>query len=385
MNHPELTMYAVGDCAPCRENLESSFCHVKELLVSGDLSFCQLESVLSLQGTPAAQTRMPCSSRPEVAGVLKKAGFDVVSFASNHCMDYGREAFLETLNAIRGAGLSLVGAGENEKAARKFPVLDCQGVKVAFLGYNSILPQDFWAMEQRPGCNPARGLTAYSPVEHDQPGTPCRIYTFPHPDDLARMLEDISAARERADIVVMSIHWGIHFKEAVLADYQRYYAHMAIDNGVDLILGHHAHILKPIEVYKGRVIFYSLGNFAMEELSAMTRDQKTLHQDLASSQKHREMAAISEGFKTTARSFPMDCYLTMIAKWKIENKKITRVSYLPAYLPEDSAPYVLSPEDPRFAEVNAYVRRINRAEGINTRLALSGDGAEVVLEDSVWG
>ena len=69
------------------------------------------------------------------------------------------------------------------------------------------------------------------------------MYTFPHPDDLNRMIQDIHKAKELADIVVMSIHWGIHFTEAEIADYQRYYAHFAIDHGVDLILGHHAHIM----------------------------------------------------------------------------------------------------------------------------------------------
>lgn len=373
-----LTMYGVGDCAPYREDLDSSFRHVSGLFNNGDLVFCQLESVLSLQGTPAAQTRMPCSSRPEVASALKRAGFDVVSFASNHSLDYGREAFRETLESIRNAGLYLTGAGEDEETAAKFPVIDCEGTKVAVLGYNSILPQDFWAQEKRPGCNPARGITAYIPIEHDQPGTPCRIYSFPHPDDLDKMIRQIKAAKKAADIVIMSIHWGIHFKEAEIADYQKYYAHFAIDNGVDLVLGHHAHILKPVEIYKGKAIFYSLGNFAMEEVTDMLRDQATLNQDMLTSKKHREMTAISSGFNTTKRSFPMDCYLTMIAKWTVKDKKIQRVSYLPAYLPEDGAPYILYPEDTLFAEVNDYMKRITEKEKLNTRYVVNG--SEVNME-----
>lgn len=372
-------MYGVGDCAPYRADLDSSFRHVAQLFKESDLSFCQLESVLSLNGTPAAQTRMPCSSRPEVAGTLKRAGFDVVSFASNHCMDYGREAFKETIDAIRNAGLHLVGAGEDEAAAARFPVVDCSGTKVAILGYNSILPQDFWAMEKRPGCNPARAVTAYCPVEHDQPGTPCRTYTFPHPDDLTKMIAQIKQAKKIADIVILSMHWGIHFKEGEIADYQRYYAHFAIDNGVDLVLGHHAHILKPIEIYKGKVIFYSLGNFAMEEVTDMIRDQATLNQDMASSKKHREMAAISEGFRSTKRSFPMDCYFTMVAKWTVKDKRIHSVSYLPAYLPEDGAPYILNPGDALFSAVNQYMERITKDQGLRT-LYIEKDG-EVFPEE----
>jgi len=373
-------MYGVGDVAPYRDDLDSSFRHVAPLFRESELVFCQLESVLSLQGTPAAQTRMPCSSRPEVADALKRAGFDVVSFASNHCMDYGREAFYETLDAIRRAGLHLIGAGETETIARQFPIIDCSGTKVAFLGYNSILPQDFWAQEMRPGCNPARGVTAYVPVEHDQPGTPCRMFTFPHPDDLNRTIEDIHRAKAQADIVIMSIHWGIHFKQAVIADYQRYYAHFAIDNGVDLVLGHHAHILKPIELYKGKAIFYSLGNFAMEEVTDMLRDVATKKQDVLKSKTHTEMTAISDGFKSTKRSFPMDSYMTMIAKWTVSDKKITDVSFIPAYLPEDGAPYAVEPGDSMFQKIVDYMSLITKEENLYTDYGKrSDDSKEIIL------
>ncbi len=377
MSAESLTMLGVGDCAPYRDDLSSSFAHVADLFRNADLTFGQLESVLSLQGTPSSCTRMPCSSRPEVAKVMKDAGFDVVSWASNHALDYGREAFNETIDHLKEAGLYVTGAGKNEADARRYPVIDVRGTKVAVLGYCSILPQGFWAQEMRPGCNPARGITAYVPVEHDQPGTPCRIYSFPHPDDLNHMIEDIQKARQEADIVIVSIHWGIHFKEAVIADYQKYYAHFAIDNGADLVLGHHAHILKPIEIYKGKVIFYSLGNFAMEEVTNMLRDQATLHQDMLTSKNHTEMTAISDAFKTTKRSFPMDSYLTMVAKWEVKNKQITRVSFLPAYLPEDCAPYVLNSDDPKFQEIVSYMERISLAEKMDTKYPVEGN--EVVL------
>ncbi|MBW8381284.1 MAG: CapA family protein [Youngiibacter sp.] len=380
MDHKELLMYGVGDCAPYRDDLSTSFRHVAEMFQGSDLTFGQLEAVLSLEGILSSCTRMPCSSRPELAGVMKEAGFDVISFSSNHALDYGREAFHETCQHIRDAGLYLTGAGENEKNARTFPVLDIEGTKIAVLGYNSILPQGFWAQEARPGCNPARGITAYVPVEHDQPDTPCRMYSFPHPDDLNRMIEDINLAKSLADVVVMSIHWGIHFKEAVVGDYQKYYAHFAIDNGVDLILGHHAHILKPIEVYKGKVIFYSLGNFAMEEVTDMLRDQAAIKQDMKTSKNHTEMTAISDAFKVSKRSFPMDSYMTMIAKWTVKDKRINRVSYLPAYLPADGAPYVCKPEDPMFDQINQYMSKITGIEKMDISI-YSVRGEEVVLVD----
>ena len=107
---------------------------------------------------------------------------------------------------------------------------------------------------------------------------------------------NIRKAKQQADLVVVSMHWGIHFTEAEVAAYQFEYAHDAIDAGADLILGHHAHILKPIEVYKGKVIFYSLGNFAMEDPNNMQRDKATLRQDMRTSRKHMEMTKIRAGF-----------------------------------------------------------------------------------------
>ena len=78
------------------------------------------------------------------------------------------------------------------------------------------------------------------------------------------MEEDIRAAKARADVVIMSIHWGIHHVPGMLADYQFTVGHRAIDAGADLILGTHAHLIKGIEIYKGKAIFFSLGNFAEE-------------------------------------------------------------------------------------------------------------------------
>lgn len=368
MGQKPLIMYGVGDIAPYRQDLSSSFLHVKQLFQNGDLTFGQLECVLSETGPLSSCTRMGCSSRPEVAKVLKEMGVDVISFASNHALDYGRDAFQETLRHLREAGLYVTGAGENEQKAREYPIIDVGGTKVAFLGYCSILPQGFWAEEARPGCNPARGITAYVPVEHDQPETPCRMYSFPHPDDLEKMLEDIRNAKKIADLVVVSMHWGIHFKEGVLAGYQKYYAHFAIDAGADIVLGHHAHILKPIEIYKGKVIFYSLGNFAMEEVTDMLRDIKAKGQDMKTSKSHTEMTAISDAFKTTKRSFPMDSYMTMIAKWIVKDGKIISVGYIPAYLPEDGAPYVVKPEDPMFLQIYEYMKKITADQNLDSEI-----------------
>ena len=385
MDNKNITILGVGDNIPCMGEYDGLYDHVSEALKDADITFGQIETVLidekieDLYPYVASQARMPCSSDPGVAPLMKDAGFDIVSFASNHSLDYGRTHFLNTVQYLRDAGLEVIGAGESEEDARRFSIIERGGTRIAFLGYCTILPQDYWAQEARPGLNPARGHTLYEQVEHDQPGTPCRIHTWAHKQDKARMIEDIRKAKQQADIVVVSMHWGIHFTQAEIAEYQTEYAYDAIDAGADLILGHHAHILKPIEVYKGKVIFYSLGNFAMSDPNHMERDKKTLRQDMRTSKKHKEMAKIREGFGTgnAVKTFPEDCYYSMIAKIVIKNKQIEQVSYLPAYIPDDFKPYTVKRDDPLFKTIYDYMIMIDGMMDVKTTYTIAGD--EVVI------
>lgn len=370
-----IVLYAVGDIAPDREDPASIFQHVAGVLSTGDVVFCQLEAVLSERGTPMPQARLPCRGHPSIARALKDAGVDVVSFASNHCMDWGREAFLDTICVLKQEGLSVVGAGRNIEEARKPAIVERRGTRIAFLAYNSILPQGYWADVNRPGCVPMRGLTLYEQIEHDQPGTPCRVHTFPHRDDLKAMVDDIEDAKSRADLVIVSMHWGIHFIPAVLADYQREIARAAIDAGADLILGTHAHILKGIEVYAGKVIFYSLCNFALD-----LRAPK----ELLASPQHREIEILNPDWRPDPEYptyfMPSDSRKTIIAKCTIADRRTKRVSFLPVYIDKGSQPEVLISSDQRFGEVLRYIEEITRDQGLGTVFTVEGD--EVVIQES---
>jgi poly-gamma-glutamate capsule biosynthesis protein CapA/YwtB (metallophosphatase superfamily) len=318
------------------------------------------------------QARLPCRGRPSVAGALKEAGFHVVSFASNHCMDWGREAFFDTIDALEGEGLSVVGVGGDIEEARKPAIIDCNGTQIAFLAYNSILPAGYWADAGRPGCVPMRALTLYEQIEPDQPGTPCRVHTYPHRDDLEAVVDDIVGAKARADLVVVSMHWGIHFVPAVLAQYQREIARAAIDAGADLIVGTHAHILKGIEVYAGKAIFYSLCNFALD-LSAP--------QELIESPQHREIEVLNPDWRPDpeypAYFMPPDSRKTIIVKCSIAQGQIQRVSFLPVYINQLSQPEVLVSSDPRFHEVVGYLKEITTDQRLGTVYTVEGD--EVVI------
>jgi hypothetical protein len=367
----DIVIYLVGDVGPNRENPDSMFAQVAAMLKGGDVGFCQLEENLSIRGTPLPQARLPMRADPSGARAIRNAGFHVVSFAGNHCMDWGSEAFQDTRENLAKENLAVIGAGSNIDEARRPAIIECKQNKIAFLAYSSILPEGYWAEENRPGCAPMRASTLYEQVEHDQPGTPCRIHTFPHRADLASMREDIHKAKALADIVIVSMHWGIHFIPAVISDYEREVGHQAIDAGANLIVGHHPHILKGIEIYKGKAIFYSLANFALELPFAFDGS-------LRDSSRHAEIASLNPKWDTDPE-FPMppDTRRTIAVKCRVSGKQIHKISYLPAYLNVRAEPEFLAATDARFAEVREYVAEITRSQGLAAQF--SQDGNEIIV------
>lgn len=364
---------ATGDLAPDREDPDQCFVATRDLLNAAELVFGQLETSFATRGIRLPQARHAVMAQPACAGALARAGFDVISFAGNHCLDWGNEAFFETLQHLDAAGLDVVGVGENIAAARK-PVIRqlADGTRVAFLAYSSILPQAYWAEERRPGCAPMRAHTLYEQVEHDQPGTPARIHTWAHPGDLAAMEADIRAARERADVVLVSHHWGIHFVRAVIADYQREVARAAIAAGADAILGHHAHILKGIECIEGRPVFHSLCNFATD--LRMTPEH-------AARPSFKEIQKLGEDWEPDFDSlynFPPASRLSMIARLEIREGRVQEAGFLPVYIDRDAVPRVLDAQDPRFTAVLGYMRAVTAEAGLNARYEPAGQVVRIL-------
>jgi len=371
-NQDKVSIYAVGDVAVTRDNPESAFSYTAPVLNEPDVLFGQLEATLSQKGTPKAEGG-PQRPHPNVASVLKSAGFDVMSFATNHTMDYGADGLLDTINIAKQKGITLVGAGKDINEARRPAIIERKGIKIAFLGYNSILPPGFWATAERPGCAPVRVRTFYEAIEPHQPGTPSEVFTFAYKEDLQEMVEDIKNVRPLADIVVISMHWGIHFMPAKLAMYQQEVGYAAIDAGADLIIGSHPHILKGIEVYKGKVIFYSLGNFAMD--SSVTKSWPHVpsrwrkHEVLCNFKIDPEWGA--------TYPFPADSRKTILAKCIISNKKIEKVSFLPVLINKLNQPQVLPQDDANFAEVVKFMNWSCEDQELGTKL--SPEGNEVVI------
>ena len=170
--------------------------------------------------------------KPALASSLTRAGVNVLTLANNHLLDCGRSGVLETLEILAREGLARLGAGANEEEAHRPVIRQAGRWRIGLLGY-------YW--------NRRTAATA------DKPGSAM---------DPAESLEaDIRALRDRADRIVVIFHWGVPYLREPSAE-DRAKARLAIDLGADAVVGHHPHVIQPFEIYRGRPIFFSVGNFA---------------------------------------------------------------------------------------------------------------------------
>ena len=144
-------------------------------LASGDIRFGQCERVYSERGSLQIHSGGGHSRcKPHMASVFTDCGFDVVSVASNHAMDWGGDALLDTISLLRDKGIAAVGGGRNLEEARRPAILERAGVKVAFLAYCSILREGYAAGPKKTGVAPLRAHTYYRSFDY-QAGVPPRV------------------------------------------------------------------------------------------------------------------------------------------------------------------------------------------------------------------
>ena len=370
-----VTLCAVGDVVGYFNDPESAFEYTGPILREADITFAQNERHYSERTDVTPHGGFTEQTSPKNAEGLKLGGFDVVSFASNHSMDLGPNIMLETLDVLRKLGFAVIGAGKNISEARKPAIIERKGTKVGFLAYASVLRSGYEAGLERAGSAPMRAWTYYHQIDY-QPGTPPLILTFPYRDDLEALLEDIRKLKQKVDLVVLSFHWGIHFQHAAIAMYQKEVAHAAIDAGADIILGHHAHELKGIEVYKGRPIFYSMGNFAFDWPIAEIKKWVKQSADLA-----KWLAHYGFDFDPTypLYCFPAESRKSMIVRCDIVDKKIQRVAYLPVLINPKAQPQVVPREDSNFNELLEYMKNITHSQGFDTKFTVEDNEIVVSL------
>lgn len=229
-------MLAKGDLA-------YPFADAVEPLQAADITMGNVESALGNTGEPE-QKRYPFRAPPEAAAALQLAGFDIVSLANNHGMDYGEEALLQAIDLLEEQGIMTSGAGANSAAARAPKIIELNGLRTAFFGYVNV---------------PAEASTGFDTASWTATEEEAGVAWA----DPMLIAEDITAVRDQVDLIVVQLHSGYEYLPAP-SEAQQEAAHAAINAGADLVVGHHAHILQGIEQYGDGVIIYGTGNFAFD-------------------------------------------------------------------------------------------------------------------------
>lgn len=324
---PEATLLAVGDIMMARQvetlmtryGQEYPLSEVKDRLKQPDITFGNLECAVSDKGNPLPGKGIWLRAKPEVMPELKDSGFDVLSVANNHSLDYDAEAFLDTLGWLQRYGIAQVGGGTDINQARAPYIMTVKGIRVGFLAYSEMTdviwsyqyPRKLKATETEPGV---------APFEYES------------------VLADVQALSSQVDILVLSLHWGTEYSHSP-SDIQRDQAHGLIDAGADIIIGHHPHVVQGVEVYKQGLVAYSLGNFVFDQ----NRSRHT-----------QEGLALEVKFK---------------------NSGISNVRLLPVIIPESQPRFDQSPRAKAFAEE---VRQYSLALG--TKAYVTENPLDISLE-----
>ncbi|MDI7258769.1 MAG: CapA family protein [Thermodesulfobacteriota bacterium] len=361
-----VTLMACGDIGPVIKPVDQFAELVTPVLQQADIRFGQCERIYSKRGWRPRFALGPGGDHsrldPEMASIFKKVNFNVVSLASNHTMDWGPEPVLDTIELFNNMGIQVVGAGKDSEEAWRPAMIERNGVKIAILSYCSVLRDGQAAATDKAGVAPMRAHTYYEPYDY-QPGAPPKMITVPFEEDLTVLQEDIRRVKPKVDVVILSLHWGVPYLQKVIAKYQPEVAHAAIDAGADLILGHHAHLLKAIEVYKGKVCFYSIGNF-------LTTGPSGVRESFRWNLYWWKMEP------DTLYKFPVDSKKTMIAKAVVSKRGVERVSFLPVLINKQAQPEALKRGDERFQEILRYAEWVSDQVPHTFRV----EGDEIVVE-----
>ncbi|TLM65327.1 MAG: CapA family protein [Actinobacteria bacterium] len=247
-----MTVAAVGDMIFDRQvkalihaaGGEAPLARVAEHLAAADYTCGNLESPLSDGGTRAKGKEICFRGDPRGVAGLELAGFDAVSIANNHALDYGSEALDDTVAALDERGIAHSGAGADRDAAWAPAVTQVGSATVAYLAFSHILPPGFVANDTRAGIAQGR-------------------------NNMDRVAAAVASAAAEYDYVIVSFHWGIEYVDDANAEQVRD-ARRAIDAGADLVMAHHPHVLQGVERYKNGLIAYSLGDFVFDHYSRKT-------------------------------------------------------------------------------------------------------------------
>ena len=367
----------VGDLILDAPDPVSYFVHCREA-ISGDVAIAQVEWPHTARGQVCALEVPAPGAPPQNLAGLRELGFDIATVASNHTFDQGPFGVLDTIEGLRELGIGTTGAGMTLAEARTPAIVEASGLRIGVLAYNAVGPRESWATGVKAGTAFVR-ISQHYEVEGASPGSPPTEFTSPDYETLEAMQADVRALAGEVDIVAVAFHKGIAFVRAEIAQYERPLARAAIDAGADIVIGHHAHILKGVEVYRDRPIYHGINHF----VAAYSPESSPANADTA---RRRPIPGRSPIFKQIGEpdrsvvNFPYrrEARHTIVARVSVDAEGVRSAGFVPCWIDEQARP-VAHGDDEQGRETFDYVAAITREAGLDTALRWR-DGRAVFYE-----
>ncbi|HMA10977.1 MAG TPA: CapA family protein, partial [Steroidobacteraceae bacterium] len=327
-------------------------------LRSADLSIAHLEVPHTRRGSELAGDVPAPGADPENLDALARAGVAAVSLAGNHIADCGAQGIADTLERLERLGIAHTGAGADLDSASRPAIIERRGRRVCLLSYNCVGPEAAWAGADQAGCN-------FLPMQSSdgQPVAPASPLVAPTAQALQRLRADIAAARRGADLLVVALHKGIVHTPAQLAPYERPLAEAALDAGADIVVGHHAHILRGVELRNGKPLFHGLGNGCVVTHALSPAQDHPAR--AAWAQRRRQMFGFEPDPRYELAPFHPEAVHGAIGMVRLEADGALRMGVIPVHVEPPGRPVCVS--DARAEEVIAYLDRIGAMAGLPAR------------------
>lgn len=371
-----LELLAVGDLILDEPGpMEPYFAPSRDVLRQADVLIGHVETPHTNRGIPTTIDIQAPPSAPEHLDVLKDVGFHIATLAGNHICDCGAPGVIDTYDRLQSLGILPQGAGANIHIAKQPAIVRRGDVRIGVISFNAVGPKSSWATSQKAGCAYLNVLTHYEPRQATPGGTyPPAMYTFVDPESQMEMKQEIEALRKQCDIAVVALHKGAAGPLGSLEMYERPLAWAAVDAGADIVLSHHAHMCRGIEIYKGKPIYHGLGNFVCVTY-ALTPGYHDTEEKLRWTEIRRKAGTLRENIPPY-QPWAQEARNVMIARVLIRDGKIEQFGYIPCYVDDHGAPVVRNRDNGGQAVMD-YMTAISDNQELGTAFEWAPDGTWV--------
>ena len=363
-------LYMTGDLVLDEPDADFFFDPARALLAQADALIGHVEVPHTTRGIESVGDIPAPASDPENLRAVGRAGFHMVSLAGNHIHDRGGEGIADTIANLTEQGVASAGAGLTLAEARRPGLISRAGKRVGLLSYNCVGPREGWAGPKHAGCAYLKIISHYEP-EGANPGGPPKVYTFADPDTVEAMQADIEAVGAHVDVLVVALHKGVVHTPGHVAMYEKAVSRAAIDAGADIVIGHHAHILRGVELYRGKPIFHGLGNF-ITVTRALNVEGNASPERRAWAERRKVLFGFEPDPDYPLYPFHPESKNGMIAACHIAGDGTVSPGFRPLWMLPTGQPQPHGDDD-RGRAVAAYVESISRAAGFRTAFAWDGD------------